>query len=514
MARRLREEAGRLAIPKFVGIETEYGIAVDGPEKVNPVVASSLVVSSYRQAGERDFGWDNSDEHPLRDARGTDLDELHYELSSGSELDVDLGLANTVLTNGARFYVDHAHPEYATPECSNARDVVIWDKAGEVILDRAAKRASQMLPAGGRVLIHKNNTDGKGAAYGTHENYLVPRHLPFSTLTDELMGFFVSRLLFVGAGRIGSEFDDGVEFQLSQRADFFEVEVGLETTMKRPLMNTRDEPHADATKYRRLHVINGDANLCEVATFLKAGTMLVMLDAIDDGFPLPNLQPAEPVPAFHAVSRDIDLDRPVKLADGDTRTALEMQWAYFEACSRYVGQRGARDEVVEAVMIHWQDVLSRAERGREHLVGHVDWATKLELVDAYAQRHQLGLTSPQVRMVDLQYHDVRADKGLYNRMLARGRIHRLVSDAEIAAATEVPPADTRAWFRGECIRRFRRDVVAVGWDAIIVDTGADTLQRIPMMEPGRGTRALVGDLFERETTAADLVDALRADGPS
>ncbi|MFP4635951.1 MAG: proteasome accessory factor PafA2 family protein, partial [Nitriliruptoraceae bacterium] len=229
-----------MATPKYVGVETEYGIAVDGPQEVNPVLASSLVVGAYRDPGDRDVGWDHTDEDPLRDARGYQSADPHE-----AAIDDELGLANTVLTNGARFYVDHAHPEYATPECSNARDLVIWDKAGERILEDAAARATRTLPQGSRVLVHKNNTDGKGAAYGTHENYLVPRSVPFGRLTRQLLPFFVSRLIYVGAGRLGSELSDDVPFQLSQRADFFEVEVGLETTLKRPLMNTRDEPHAD-----------------------------------------------------------------------------------------------------------------------------------------------------------------------------------------------------------------------------------------------------------------------------
>jgi Pup amidohydrolase len=489
--------------PKFVGVETEFGITVDSPSEVNPVLASSLVVGAYRAAGDRDVRWDHSDEHPLRDARGYELPDPHEAV-----VDDELGLANTVLTNGARFYVDHAHPEYATPECSNARDLVIWDKAGERILEDAAARAATTLPPGSRVLVHKNNTDGKGAAYGTHENYLVNRDVPFGRLTRQLLPFFVSRLVYVGAGRIGTEFDRDVPFQLSQRADFFEVEVGLETTLKRPLMNTRDEPHADPDRYRRLHVINGDANLCEVATFLKVGTMLLVLDVLEEDSlpPLPGL--AHPVQAFQEVSHDLSCSRPLRMDDGSRMTALDIQWAYLEACKRSVKERGVDDPVVADVLDRWETVLTTAGSDPRALSGQVDWATKLELMEGYRQRHGLDWDHDRLKMVDLQYHDVRQDKGLYQRLAARGRVEKLVTEDEIQAAIANPPADTRAWFRGECIRRFRKQIVAAGWDALIFDLGRDTLQRVPMMEPGRGTREQLQGLLDEVADAGELLDRL------
>jgi proteasome accessory factor PafA2 len=492
-----------VASPKYVGVETEYGIAVDGPTEVNPVLASSLVVGAYRHAGDRDVRWDHSDEHPLRDARGYELPDPH-----DGAVDDELGLANTVLTNGARFYVDHAHPEYATPECSNARDLVIWDQAGERILEDAAARAATTLPPGSRVLVHKNNTDGKGAAYGTHENYLVPRDVPFGRLTRQLLPFFVSRLLYVGAGRLGTEFERDVPFQLSQRADFFEVEVGLETTLKRPLMNTRDEPHADPERYRRLHVINGDANLCEVATYLKVGTMLLVLDLIEDeAVPeLPAL--AHPVEAFQQVSHDLTCSRPLRMEDGSRMTAVELQWVYLDACKRHLKDTEV-DEVTADVLARWEALLATAEDDPRALSGQVDWATKLELLEGYRTRHGLGWDHDRLKMVDLQYHDVRRDKGLYHRLAARGRVERLVTDAEVEAAMTSPPTDTRAWFRGECIRRYRRQIVAAGWDALIFDTGREALQRVPMLEPGRGTKAGLGALLDEVADVAELVDRLR-----
>jgi Pup amidohydrolase len=488
----------------FVGVETEFGIAVTGPSEVNPVLASSMVVGAYRAAGRTEVRWDHADEHPLRDARGYEVPDPHEPLT-----DDELGLANTVLTNGARFYVDHAHPEYSSPEVTTARDLVIWDKAGERILEDAAARAAITLPTGSRVLIHKNNTDGKGAAYGTHENYLVPREVPFGRLTRQLLPLFVSRPVYVGAGRIGSELDETVDFQLTQRADFFEVEVGLETTLKRPLMNTRDEPHADPDRYRRLHVINGDANLCEVATYLKVGVVMLVLGLIEDeALPEPPAL-ADPVAAFHAVSHDLTQARPLRLADGTTATPIEIQWHYLEAARKHLERGGLAPEGAE-VIDRWEAVLTTAEDDPRRLAGQVDWATKLQLLEAYREREGLDWTHDRLKMIDLQYHDVRRDKGLYHRLVARGRVETLVTEGEVQAAITSPPEDTRAWFRGECLRRFPDQVVAAGWDSLILDTGRDALQRLPMMEPGRGTRAHVGALLDEVQDAAELLERLRA----
>ena len=489
-----------MAAPKYVGTETEFGIQVVGAEsEINPVLASSMVVAAYR--GPRDVRWDHTDEHPLRDARGYEVD------AHEPPTDDELGLANTVLTNGARFYVDHAHPEYSSPEVSNARDAVVWDKAGERILEDAATRAAHTLPSG-RVLIHKNNTDGKGAAYGTHENYLVPRAVPFGMLVRHLTPFFVSRPVYGGAGRLGNEFGlADVPYQLTQRADFFEVEVGLETTLKRPIINTRDEPHSDPDKYRRLHVINGDATLCEVATFLRIGTTMVVLDMIEDEFLPEPLRLEDPVRAFHQVSHDLTQAGTVRLDDGRTITPIELQWHYLDYAKKYLEQQDV-SEVTAEVMRRWESVLAIAEVDPRGLGGVVDWATKLDLIEQYRDRDGLEWGDAKLSMIDLQYHDVRQDKGLYNRLVARGTVERLVDEAEVQAAMTTPPEDTRAWFRGRCLERFRDQIVAAGWDALIFDVGRDALQRIPMMEPGRGTREHVGQLLDEVADARELLDRL------
>src|SRR6266700_5870153 len=266
-----------------------------------------MLINAYVE--HRKVGWDFEDESPGRDARG-------FAREGAAPPEIETHLVNTVLTNGARYYVDHAHPEYSTPECADALELVCADKAGERILARSMQAARRLLGSGQEIVVYKNNTDGKGNSYGTHENYLVDRAVPFATLVRHLLPWFVTRQVFTGAGKVGGENGTGhVGYQLSQRADFFEEEVGLETTLKRPIVNTRDEPHADPQKYRRLHVIVGDANLRELATFLKLGTTSLVLKMIEDDF-LPELTLANPVASLHEISRDITCSVEVNLADG------------------------------------------------------------------------------------------------------------------------------------------------------------------------------------------------------
>ncbi|MGA1143268.1 MAG: proteasome accessory factor PafA2 family protein, partial [Ilumatobacteraceae bacterium] len=267
-----------MAIPKVCGIETEYGIVVRDAD-LNAVSASSLLINAFLGRTETRAAWDFFDEQPGNDARGLLLGEILAP-------EVETHLVNTVLTNGARYYVDHAHPECSTPECRTVSDVVLYDRAAEEIMRRSMTRAASLLPDGGEIVVYKNNSDGKGNSYGCHENYLVDRAVPFGRLASQVTPHFVTRQVFAGAGKVGCESPGAVPgdvaYQLSQRADFFEEEVGLETTLKRPIVNTRDEPHCDPAKYRRLHVIVGDANMSEVATFLKVGTTAVVLSMIED----------------------------------------------------------------------------------------------------------------------------------------------------------------------------------------------------------------------------------------
>jgi len=486
----------------YVGIETEYGIAVTGPAEVTAVQASALLVGAHRDLAGGDVGWDYTEEQPDRDARSTPLRPEPREIVVD-----DRGTVNLVLTNGARLYVDHAHPEYATPECATARDAVVWDVAGERIVEAAARHAESHLPPGSTMHVHKNNTDGKGAAYGTHENYLVDRSIPFGLLTRQLLPMFVSRIALIGAGRVGSEHDD-VDFQVSQRADFFEVEIGLETTVRRPIMNTRDEPHADPGRFRRLHVINGDANPGEVATYVKVGAMLMVLDAIAIGALPEPIELVDPVLAFRTLSHDTTLRARVRSTDGRTWSALDLQEHYFEHARQSAERLQHRPDDVE-VLRSWESMIVAGRSGPTALVGLADWATKLDLIEAFRVRHDLPATHDRVRMVDLQYHDVRRDKGLHHRLVAAGRIPRITTDVEVAAAMRTPPEDTRAWFRGECVRRFPESVVAAGWDSVVLDLGEEEgLARLPMPEPGLGTRALTGAALERARDVGELLRLL------
>src|SRR5436190_8089465 len=321
-----------MAIPKVMGIETEYGISAPGASEFNPVLSSSLLINTYAGSLRR-IRWDYEQESPLRDARGFEP----VQAREGAE--EDLGLANVILSNGARYYVDHAHPEYSTPECAGPRELVVHDKAGERILERSLAEVQTILPPGQRLAIYKNNTDGKGNSYGCHENYLVDRATPFARIVRDLTPFFVTRQVFTGAGKVGTEGvrsqERTVGYQLSQRADFFEAEVGLETTLKRPIINTRDEPHADPEKYRRLHCIIGDANMSEVATFLKVGATSIVLKMIEDEF-LPDFSLQNPVQSLHEVSWDLTCRHSVTLHDGRTISAIGLQWEYLDHAKKYV----------------------------------------------------------------------------------------------------------------------------------------------------------------------------------
>ncbi|MGE5413167.1 MAG: depupylase/deamidase Dop [Syntrophomonadaceae bacterium] len=493
-----------MAIPKVMGTETEYGIAATGHPDFNPVLSSSMLISAY--AGSlRKIRWDYEDESPMRDARGS-------EPQPGREMsDEDLGLANVILPNGARYYVDHAHPEYSTPECLTPRALVVHDKAGERILARSLEVLAADMPQAPSLSIYKNNSDGKGNSYGTHENYLVDRATPFADIVRDLTPFFVSRQVFTGAGKVGFEgnWDDrtAAGYQITARADFFETEVGLETTLKRPIINTRDEPHADPEKYRRLHVIVGDANRCEVAQFLKVGTTAIVLKMIEDGF-LPDMSLANPVKSMHAVSRDLDLDLALDLVDGRRMTALQLQIEYLELARKYVDREDDTPENRE-VLERWEAVLVALQAEPTSLAAQLDWVAKLRLLEAYRERDGLGWGDAKLRAIDLQYHDVQPGRGLYDRLAAAGKVERLTNDDEVERAVMEPPEDTRAYFRGRCISRYPDAIAAASWDSVIMDAGRESLQRVPMREPLKGTRAHVEELLEASATAGELIDRLQ-----
>src|ERR1700744_4032624 len=505
-----------MSVLRVMGTETEYGISVPGQPGANAMVTSSQIVNAYQAATAakaRRARWDFEEENPLRDARGFDLTR---EAADSSQLtDEDLGLANVILTNGGGLYVDHAHPEYSAPECTNPLSVVIWDKAGERVMAEAAAKAATV-PGSAPIQLYKNNTNNKGASYGSHENYLMRRGTPFADIVKFLVPFFVSRQVVCGAGRVGIGADGrGSGFQISQRADFFEAEVGLETTLKRPIINTRDEPHADPEKYRRLHVIIGDANLSEVSTYLKVGTTSLVLSMIEDKFldrALDgDLSLEASVADLRAISHDPSLKRLVTLRNGRKMTAIQLQMEYLELARKYTEDKFGSDvdAMTTDVLNRWESVLNRLSDEPMQLSRELDWGAKLELLEGYRTRDGLAWDAPRLQLVDLQYSDVRQSRGLYNRLAAKGRMVQLATEDQVRRAIEEPPEDTRAYFRGRCLRQYAESVAAASWDSVIFDIpGRESLQRVPTLEPLRGTKKHVGDLLRRSRPAADLVAAL------
>lgn len=495
-----------MAVHKVLGIETEFGILHRNKGDSNPVAASSMIINSYVNGYlERRVGWDFEDEHPGVDARGfNEFDALAPE--------IETHLVNAVLTNGARYYVDHAHPELASPECTDALQCTIYDRAAEEILIRSMDKANQLLSDGEELVIHKNNSDGKGNSYGCHENYLVDRSVPFGRIVLQIMPFFITRQIYCGAGKVGSEAagltHDEVPFQITQRADFFEEEVGLETTLKRPIINTRDEPHADSKRYRRLHVIVGDANMSETQTYLKLGTTAIVLAMIDDDMAPSDCAFESPVRALREVSYDIDLAASHRLANGTTATALEVQWVYYAAAERWVERHGfdvvGGEQVGTDLMERWASVLAALEDNPDSLADSIDWIAKRRLYEGFRSRHDVEWSDPRMAALDLQYHDLRPEKGLARRI----GLVRISNDAQVEAAITQPPPTTRAFFRGRCLQKYPDQVVAANWDSMVFDVGSDPLRRVPMLEPLRGTAAHVASLLDECDDAGELLRRL------
>ncbi|MBE7324450.1 proteasome accessory factor PafA2 [Nocardioides sp. Y6] len=499
-----------MSVVRVMGTEVEYGISVQGRPEANPMQASSQVVNAYAAslATARRARWDFEEESPLRDARGFDMSRVEADPSQLT--DEDLGLANLILTNGARLYVDHAHPEYSTPEVTTPLDVVRWERAGEVVMARAMEHAART-GHGPPILLYKNNTDNKGASYGSHENYLVKRSTPFNDIVHHLTPFFVSRPVVCGAGRLGiGQRTSAHAFQISQRADFFEVEVGLETTLKRPIINTRDEPHADPDRWRRLHVIVGDATMSEVSTYLKAGTTSLVLAMVEAGWITQDLSVQRPVASLHEVSHDPSLTHLLTLNDGRRMTAVQLQRTYLELAQGFVEASEEAPHVQTLdVLQRWGSVLDRLERDPMECAGELDWVAKWRLLQQYRDRDDLDWSDAKLHLIDLQYHDIRPAKGLHHRLVQSGRMERLVAQSAVEAAVHAPPPDTRAYFRGRCLEQYPDQVAAASWDSVIFDLpGHDALQRVPTMDPLRGTRAHVGELLDACDSAEDLFRAL------
>ena len=507
-------KVGLVNVKKTLGIETEYGIIHKGVTEPNPIIASSLLINAYLHAHSTADrgpsaprpGWDFIHETPDKDLRGFDSPE-----SIAPEIEAHM--VNAVLTNGSRYYVDHAHPELSSPECADPLSVVKYDCAADQILISSMEAAKEILPPGQELVVYKNNSDGKGNSYGCHENYLVNRGTSFERIADHATTHFITRQIFTGAGKVGCEISgrsrSEIPFQITQRADFFEEPIGLETTLKRPIINTRDEPHADPAKYRRLHVIVGDANLCQVATFLKVGTTAIVLSMIESDALNKIIKFKDPVRSLQEVSFDLQLNTPLELIDGSTSTALEIQWWLYGQAKKYVDKFGTENiggDSAELVLHWWEKVLTSLDspNSLETLVGVLDWVTKKHILDGFQERKKINSMDPQLAAIDLQYHDLRPHKSLFKK------VHQetLVSETDTHVAVKNPPEDTRAYFRGKCLTKWPEDIVSANWDSLVFDSGEKNLQRVPMLEPLRGTRQQTEDLIENSNSVSELLKRL------
>jgi len=376
--------------------------------------------------------------------------------------------SNVFLDNGARLYLDvGSHPEYATPECDDLAELVAHDKAGERILENLLKSAERRLHEEGitgDIYLFKNNTDSAGNSYGCHENYLVSRVGEFQRIAEILIPFLVTRQIFTGAGKV-LQTPRGARYTISQRAEHIWEGVSSATTRSRPIINTRDEPHADAERFRRLHVIVGDSNMSEWTTLLKVGTTDLVLRMLEEGQTMRDLTLENPIRAIREISHDLDFKQPIRLSAGREMTALEIQRSYHEKVVAFTDRHGL-DPLRRKVLDGWGATLDALEKqDLDALDGKLDWVTKLRLLERFEERDGLTLSHPKIALLDLAYHDVSQDRGLANLLQRKGRLDRVVDDATIETATETPPQTTRARLRGEFIKRAkqRRRDFTVDW---------------------------------------------------
>ena len=476
---------------RYMGTETEYGISTPSDPTLSPILTSTHAVVAYNAA----MRWNYEAEEPLADARGFNL--RRYKQAPTFDPGA-IGIANVIVANGGRFYVDHAHPEYSSPECSNAWDAMVYDQAGDLVLLSAARRIAERFEAGESVLrgqapcpplkLYKNNVDGKGASYGSHENYQYSRHTDFDAVVAGLIPFFVARQVVVGAGRVGiGEEGDFAGFQISQRADYFVQEVSLETTLNRGIINTRDEPHADPNEFRRLHTIIGDANMSQTSNLLKLGLTKLVLDAIERGARFDDLRLADPVRALKTISRDPSLKVTAPLADGRKLTALDI-------LATYRARLEPLDDVDAKVLQIFDDVAADLARDPLSTADRLDWVAKYALM----QRYGLTWDDPKLRLIDLQYADIDPAKSIYYALVRKNAMRTLVEPEVITAAADNPPADSRAYFRGRVCAEFHPD--SASWQTIAFGT-----RRMQLGAVDKWTKAETGAMLDAATSVDELL---------
>lgn len=486
---------------RIMGTETEFGvIEIDHP-RANPIELSARSVWAYPGKMRPDLAapsvtWDYRGEDPLNDLRGFHLprasadpsqltDDPNRPAPSGpisaqarptAEENALLRPPAYVLPNGGRWYVDHAHPEYSAPETKGAWAAALYDRAGEEL----ARRVMKLHP---ELVFYKNNTDGKGASYGAHENYLLDRAVPFDKLVQVLTTFLVTRPLLCGAGRVGiGQKGQKAGFQISSRADFVENTVGLETTFNRPIINTRDEPHADSAKYRRLHVIGGDANLFDVSTYLRLASTSLVLTLLEAGRTqhlADYTLTVDPVIATWEVSHDLTLSRHFPTSGRGDLSAVQIQRGFWNCVAE--DEIASNPDVALALSV-WDEVLTGLENNLEGLSGKVEWVGKLRLFEAMRQRLKTRWDDQKLAAMDLLWADLRPEFSLVNKLIRGGKVDQLFTATEIEYALENAPADTRASWRGAGVKHCRQ-LVAASWTSLVLDTGGPKWMRVSLRDP-------------------------------
>ena len=494
------------AWPICFGLETEVGISVLEDPEADVVEESIQLVRCATAHGIPNL-WDYATEDPHVDARGfrarellQDTDEADYFSQDSSRTLSWLEIkSDLVLRNGARLYNDHAHPEYSTPECATLAELIAQDKAGERILEECARLASK--ERGHTVRLYKNNTDFLGHSYGCHENYLIPRQTSFDRLVAGMTPFLVTRQIYTGAGKVGWEAEGkslGSGYQLSQRADFFTELVSIDTMNRRPLVNTRDEPHADPEKFRRFHVILGDANMSEFSTWLKVGTTALVLEALGREAAPPDWQLADPLAAHQSISRDPTWGWKIQRADGKTLTAIDLQRLYLNWTERLV-DRSHPEKV--AVLVAWRETLEALERDPNELRDRLDWVAKRWLLDTFRAAEKLEWSDPWLQSLDLEYHHLKRDEGLYYALEESKEIQRVVHEADVIRAMQHPPLSTRAYVRGRCVQKFGSALQSAQWDKLALRHG-NQIYRLDL------SRAFAGGELEALMRAVDDSDSV------
>ncbi len=510
---------------RVIGTETEYGVYRPGDPYANAVELSTLAVRAYAPYARGSLShlnpidWDYRGEDPLNDLRGRRLDRANADPSQltddpyrlappgGSEAVAaptaeelrQYRPTSTVIANGGRLYVDHAHPEYSAPEVKDAHDATLWDRAGEVIAQRIM--SSAQLQGDSALVLVKNNVDGKGATYGAHENYQVDRLTDLDDLVRFTIPFLVTRPIFCGAGRTGiGQRSEEPGFQISQRADYIENDVGLETTFNRPIFNTRDEPHADGQSWRRVHVINGDANMFDVSILLRTGTTALVLWAIeqDPGLTWEGLDLADPITAVRTVSRDLTLTQKLPLLNGEEVTAVELQRRYLELVRKaFEGQGLTPSDSQSDVLSRWAETLDRLETNLGSLASQVEWIGKHQLLDR--QRARLGARwdDPRIVAMDLQWGDLRPDKSLVGALSSAGLVDRLFAPEQVTWAADNPPSGTRAASRGQAVSS-REDLRQASWTSLVYASDQPAqYTRVPLADPTAKTEDSTDSLRPR-----------------